>query len=202
MSQPNTTSQNPRPLSAAAKNLSSDTYFPRSTPSMSKPPIFTFEMPRSSNARRSASTPKDLLRGMGTSLANPGGAHDRPLSGSIRTGPAAGRGAYPDEAYPDRPGGIHRRGGTRAVRRLSGVVRAAARESRRDHRREALRGAPPARDALRRRARDRFTPERPRRGAVDERFRGVPPRRGPRPARARSLLWSSAPGVRARRARR
>jgi hypothetical protein len=44
MSQPNTTSQKPKPLSTAEKNLSRWMYLPRSTPSMSETATFTLPM--------------------------------------------------------------------------------------------------------------------------------------------------------------
>src|SRR6202165_5566719 len=44
MSQPNTTSQKPKPLSTAEKNLSRWMYLPRSTPSMSDTATFTLPM--------------------------------------------------------------------------------------------------------------------------------------------------------------
>src|SRR5215831_2919883 len=53
MSQPNTTSQNPKPPSSAPSNLSRCRYLPRRTPSMSDTATFTFA---SGEARTAAST--------------------------------------------------------------------------------------------------------------------------------------------------
>src|SRR3954465_740160 len=53
MSHPKMTSQNPKPLSTAERNLSIDTYLPRKTPSMSNPPILARVTPRSSRSFRS-----------------------------------------------------------------------------------------------------------------------------------------------------
>src|ERR1051326_3097296 len=56
MSQPNSTSQKPNPLSATPKNLSREMYLPRPTPSISKPISRTLLICRSSNSFRSPST--------------------------------------------------------------------------------------------------------------------------------------------------
>src|SRR5262249_242300 len=45
MSQPKITSQKPKPFDAADFSLSSETYFPRRTPSTSKPPILILVIP-------------------------------------------------------------------------------------------------------------------------------------------------------------
>src|ERR1700733_410943 len=54
MSQPKITSQKPNPDSTMPQNLSRLAYFPRNTPSMSKPPTLTFLMPRSLKRARSS----------------------------------------------------------------------------------------------------------------------------------------------------
>src|SRR4051812_9052667 len=55
LSHPKITSQNPRPPSATLQNLSSDTYLPRSTPSMSNPPSLTLRMSCLRNSSRRCS---------------------------------------------------------------------------------------------------------------------------------------------------
>ena len=55
MSQPKMTSQKPKPPPPTAESsFSRLTYFPRHTPSMSKPPTLAWRMPRSSSQDSSA----------------------------------------------------------------------------------------------------------------------------------------------------
>src|SRR6516165_1466048 len=51
MSQPNTTSQKPKPPLAAERNFSAEMYLPRQMPSTSTAPTFALVMPFSSNQR-------------------------------------------------------------------------------------------------------------------------------------------------------
>src|SRR4051812_16976092 len=55
MSQPKTTSQKPKPPSSALFSLSRLTYLPRSTPSMSKPPILARATPLADSSATSFS---------------------------------------------------------------------------------------------------------------------------------------------------
>src|SRR5262245_22748438 len=56
MSQPKMTSQKPKPDDSAVASLSSDTYLPRSTPSMSNPPILARVTRRCRSTSRTFST--------------------------------------------------------------------------------------------------------------------------------------------------
>src|SRR5207245_4704321 len=79
LSHPKITSQKPRPLSAAPQNLSSDTYFPRSTPSTSNPPSFTLRISCLRNSSGSCSI--SPFRGFAASMAQ-----EREGSGAARQG--------------------------------------------------------------------------------------------------------------------